>query len=191
MKWNKRQRQPKLREKIEEDPFITDDALASFFDVSVQTIRLDRLEMNIPEVRERIKDVAQKQYDPVKALPEEEVIGDIVDLELDSYAISILDIKEEHAFSRNHIARGHHLFAQANSLAVAVIDDELALTTEAEVSFKRQVYAGDRVIAKARVNKAAQNRTHVNVESFVGQKLVFSGSFHMFREDQVEKGELS
>ena len=31
-------------------------------------------------------------------------------------------------FSRTGIARGHHVFAQANSLAVAVINDAIALT---------------------------------------------------------------
>ena len=44
--------------------------------------------------------------------------------------LSILDITQDHVFERNGIARGHHLFAQANSLAVAVINDELALTLE-------------------------------------------------------------
>ncbi|CAM3753962.1 transcription factor FapR [Alkalicoccus chagannorensis] len=183
MKWTKRQRQPKLKEKIQKDPFITDEALAAFFSVSVQTIRLDRLELNIPEVRERIKDVAQQQYDPVKALPEEEIIGEMVDLELDNYAISILDIRPEHVFSRNGIARGHYLFAQANSLAVAVIDEELALTAHADISFKRQVHEGERVIAKAKVDGISAMRTSVKVASYVEQSLVFEGTFEMFRNE--------
>lgn len=189
MKWTKRQRQPKLKEHIKEDPFVTDEALAALFEVSVQTIRLDRLEMNIPEVRERIKDVAQKQYDPVKALPEEEIIGEIVDLELDKYAISIMDIKKEHVFSRNSIARGHHIFAQANSLAVAVINDQLALTAHADISFKRQVSEGERVIAKAKVLEIGALRTKVKIESFVEQSLVFEGMFSMFREENKKKEE--
>ena len=49
------------------------------------------------------------------------------------------DIKKEHVFKRNKIARGHHLFAQANSLAVAVINDELALTAKAQIRFTRSV----------------------------------------------------
>jgi acyl-coenzyme A thioesterase PaaI-like protein len=183
MKLSKRKRQPMLKEKIDENPFITDDALAAEFNVSVQTIRLDRLELNIPEVRERIKDVAKQQYDTIKALPIEEVIGEVVDLELDDHAISILDIKEEHVFSRTGIARGHHLFAQANSLAVAVIDDELALTANADVSFKSQVKNGQRVVAKAKVTGHKNNRTRVEVKSYVGQELVFKGSFAMFREE--------
>lgn len=187
MKWTKRQRQPELKTKIEEDPFITDEALANIFEVSVQTVRLDRLELNIPEVRERIRYVAQKQYDPVKALSEEEIIGEIIDLELDKYAISILDINKEHVFTRNNIARGHHIFAQANSLAVAVIDDDLALTVNADISFKKQVSSGERVVAKAKVTSIGPVRTTVKVESFVEQSLVFEGTFSMFRNEHEEK----
>ena len=69
----------------------------------------------------------------------DEVIGEIIDIELDDRAISIFDVKEEHVFQRNGIARGHHLFAQANSLAVAVIDDELALTVKSNVTFVKPV----------------------------------------------------
>ncbi|MCD8510841.1 MAG: transcription factor FapR [Bacillus sp. (in: Bacteria)] len=184
MKISKRQRQPLLKEKIAENPFITDEALADFFNVSVQTVRLDRLELNIPEVRERIKHVARQQYDTVKALPIEEVIGEIIDLELDKHAISILDIREEHVFSRTGIARGHHLFAQANSLAVAIIDDDLALTTTASISFKRQVKVGERVVAKAQVKDIGSVRTLVEVNSFVDQELVFRGEFSMYRQDK-------
>lgn len=189
MKMTKRKRQPLLKERIAENPFITDDALAEYFNVSVQTVRLDRMELSIPEVRERIKHVARKQYDTVKALPIEEVIGEIIDLELDTYALSILDVTEDHVFSRTGIARGHHIFAQANSLAVAVIDDELALTVNAEVSFKRQVLTGERVVAKAKVTTVDNSRTHVNVESFVEQELVFSGSFSMYRSDSATETE--
>src|SRR5690625_7986199 len=129
MKKTKLERQRLLKETIENTPFITDEQLAKKFTVSVQTIRLDRMELAIPELRKRIKNVATNRWnETVKSLPVEEVIGEIIDLELDKRAISILDIGEEHVFSRNKIARGHHLFAQANSLAVAVIIDELALT---------------------------------------------------------------
>ncbi|SDB88235.1 Acyl-coenzyme A thioesterase PaaI, contains HGG motif [Pelagirhabdus alkalitolerans] len=183
MKLPKRKRQEQLKQKIEETPFITDEALANAFSVSIQTIRLDRMELSIPELRERIKSVATDQWnETVKALPIDDVIGEIIDLELDKRAISILDITGDHVFSRNDIARGHHLFAQANSLAVAVIDDELALTEKAEIKFTRQVKQGERVIAKATVNpEEIYHRTLVTVDSFVEQELVFSGEFTMYR----------
>src|SRR4051812_7079663 len=119
MKRNKKERQQLLTATIENNPFITDEDLAEKFQVSVQTIRLDRLELSIPELRERIKYVAEKKFeDEVLSLPIEEVIGEIIDIDLDKSAISIFEVKEEHVFKRNQIARGHHVFAQANSLAV-------------------------------------------------------------------------
>src|SRR6476646_3918860 len=170
MKMNKRERQIHLQETIKENPFITDEELADKFSVSVQTIRLDRLELSIPELRERIKNVAEKRFeDEVRSLPLEEVIGEIIDIELDKNAISIFDVKQEHVFKRNNIARGHHLFAQANSLAVAVIYDELALTAKANIHFIRSVREDERVVAKAKVSRIDEDsgRTVVEIHSYV------------------------
>lgn len=190
MRRTKAERQRLLRETIENTPFITDEELAKKFSVSIQTIRLDRMELSIPELRKRIKNVATNRWnETVKSLPLEEVIGEIIDLELDERAISILDISEEHVFSRTKIARGHHLFAQANSLAVAVINDELALTAKSELKFTRQVKEFERVIAKARVEgENEKGFTIVRVNSYVENELVFTGVFHMYRIAE-QKGE--
>src|SRR5690625_336524 len=189
----KQKRQHLLKETIETSPFITDEELAKKFNVSIQTIRLDRLEHSIPELRERIKSVAKGSWKKiVKSLPLDEVIGEVIDLQLDERAISILNIKEEHVFSRNKIARGHHLFAQANSLAVAVMNDELALTKNAEIKFIRQVKLGEQVVAKASVESTDhQGLSIVNVKSFVNNELVVTGVFHMFRSKTRDlKGEV-
>lgn len=188
MRRSKKERQKLLISTIEDNPFVTDEQLASNFNVSVQTIRLDRMELSIPELRERIKDVAAKTYDEVKSLPLDEVIGEIVDIELDKRALSIFDVKDEHVFQRNGIARGHHLFAQANSLAVAVINDELALTVKSNIAFLKPVKSGDRVITKAIVTgqDEKKNRTYINVTSTVDNVLVFEGEFEMYRTKGVE-----
>ncbi|MDM5246897.1 MULTISPECIES: transcription factor FapR [unclassified Lysinibacillus] len=184
MRRTKKERQRLLSETIAENPFVTDEQLATQFQVSVQTIRLDRMELAIPELRERIKDVASKTYEnEVKSLPIDEVIGEIIDIELDNRALSIFDVKEEHVFQRNGIARGHHLFAQANSLAVAVIDDELALTVHSNITFVKPVRAGDRVITKANVigRDDENHRTKVELTSTVNGETVFVGEFDMYR----------
>jgi acyl-coenzyme A thioesterase PaaI-like protein len=191
MRRNKKERQQLLKETIEQNPFITDEELAEKFQVSIQTVRLDRLEMSIPELRERIKNVATQQLEDVKSLEIEDVIGEIVDLDLDNSAISLFEVKKEHVFSRNHIARGHHLFAQANSLAVAVINDQLALTASSTVRFKRLVKENERVVAKAKVLEVEneKGRTVVEVNSFVGTELVFSGTFQMYRSNKQHSEE--
>lgn len=183
MRLPKVKRQELLKQTIEETPFITDEELASKFNVSIQTIRLDRMELSIPELRKRIKSVATNHWnEKVKALPIEEVIGEVIDLQLDERAISLLTIKPEYVFSRNKIARGHHLFAQANSLAVAVIDEDLALTAKSNIKFIRQVVVDEQVVAKATVKgKDEQGYTIVTVNSFVNNEIVFTGDFYMYR----------
>ncbi|HEY2421335.1 MAG TPA: transcription factor FapR [Neobacillus sp.] len=184
MRRSKKERQKLLLATIKKNPFITDEELAERFQVSVQTIRLDRMELSIPELRERIKYVAEKKFeDEVRSLPIEEVIGEIIDIDLDNSAISIFEVKKEHVFKRNQIARGHHVFAQGNSLAVAVINDELALTAKANIQFIRSVKQNERVIAKAKVIKIDEQtgRTFIEVNSFVNNELVFTGEFEMYR----------
>lgn len=179
----KSERQQKLSNMIESNPFLTDEDLMKMFAVSIQTIRLDRLELGIPELRERLKSMAATSYDQVRSLAIDEVIGELVDLQLDKSAISILDIRPEHVFSRTGIARGHFLFAQANSLAVAVINDEIALTTAAEIRFMRPVKLGEKCVCKAYVRHEpnAKVKAHVDVTTYVREEPVFQGQFVVYR----------
>jgi acyl-coenzyme A thioesterase PaaI-like protein len=177
----KKQRQQELTALIDSEPFLTDEELAERFDVSVQTIRLDRLALGIPELRERIKAVAEQNYMEVRSLESTEVIGELIELDLNSLAISILEIGPEHVFSRTKIARGHHLFAQANSLAVGVIDAETVLTGSAEVRYKRPVKLGERLISKAVVKELRGDRAHVEVKTKVRDDIVFEGQFIVFK----------
>lgn len=184
MRLSKAKRQEELRRILTENPFLTDEELARLFSVSIQTIRLDRGELKIPEVRERVKQVAAHRFDPIRALTEEEVIGEVVDLILDERAISLLTIGKEHVFSRTKIARGHILFAQANSLAVALTNAEIALTAQANLRFLRPVYLEEKVIAKAFAEKEKRKRKGiltVRVESFVNGEIVLSGDFLIYR----------
>lgn len=174
---NKRQRQEKLLAYLDENPFATDQELAKHFAVSVQTIRLDRLALGIPQVRERVKSVAQDAYAQVKSLEAKEVVGELIDIRLNQSGISLLDIAESMVLERQQIARGHYLFAQANSLAVALIDAPVVLTGSARVRYKRPVRLGERVIAKAVVKVQKGNTYLISVYSYVEQELVFKGQF--------------
>lgn len=178
---NKRQRHQDLTALIETEPFLTDEELAERFQVSVQTIRLDRLALGIPELRERIKAVADQKYEQVRSLELTEVIGELIELDLNRMGISILDIGPEHVFSRTKIARGHHLFAQANSLAVSVMNSEVVLTGTAEIRFKRPVKLGERLISKAVVRDNRGDRARVDVTTKVGDDIVFEGQFVVFK----------
>lgn len=186
MRLSKKLRQQSLKEALQADSFLNDEDLARRYNVSIQTIRLDRMELGIPELRERIRHMAQQQ---VRALQPEEVIGRVIELNLDESGISVLKIQKEHVFSRNGIARGHHLFAQANSLAVAIIDAKVVLTASANIRFIRSVRLGDECVAKAKIVQRSSHRLRVEVETCVEEETVFRGTFIMVRyEGDGEEG---
>ena len=143
----KKERQQVLSEKIKQDPFLTDEELAELFSVSVPTIRLDRLEMGVPELRERIRNVAENTYGKVKSLQSKEIIGELIDIHLGENAVSLLETDETMVFERSKIVRGHFIYSLAESIAIAVIDANVALVGVANIKYKTPVYAGCKLIA--------------------------------------------
>lgn len=179
----KRDRQALLKEKLRENPFLSDEELAQIFGVSIQTIRLDRLALGIPELRERTKSVAERTYGIVRALGAKEIVGELIDITLGEQGISILETTEEMAFERTRVVRGHHIFAQADSLAIALVDAEVVLTGLANVKFKRPVYVGEKLVAKGQVIRQKGDHHVVLVETLVGGEKVFRGKFVVFAVD--------
>ena len=114
VKLNKATRQKKLLTLLREDPFMTDEDLSEHFNVSIQTIRLDRLELAIPELRQRIKNVAKKNYEKVRSIVGAEIVGELVDLDLGVSGISILETTPEMAFSKTSVVRGIIFFHKQN-----------------------------------------------------------------------------
>lgn len=171
------ERLQRLTEKLEANPFLTDEDLAEAFGVSVQTIRLDRLTLGIPELRERVKQVAHRTYGRVKSLGSKEIVGDLIDVVIEERAISVLTVTEDMAFERTGVIRGHFIFAQADSLAIALVNAPVALTGLANIKFKRPVRVGEKLIAKAEVIRRQGNRRVVLVQTWVGQDVVFRGKF--------------
>ncbi|SJZ55091.1 transcription factor FapR [Selenihalanaerobacter shriftii] len=187
-KLSKADRQKVLVKRIEENPFLTDRELADIFRVSIQTIRLDRLELNIPEVRKRTKNLAKQAYSKVKSINDSEIIGELIGIELNKSGVSILETNADMGLEKSKIVRGHHIFAQANSLAVAILDTDVALTGVAKTKFKKPVYIGDRLIAEANLHNIKRNRFQVRVKTKVDQKEVFSGRFVVFSRDKLSEG---
>lgn len=173
----KKQRHIELKEIIQNDPFITDEELAEKLDISVPTIRLDRLELGIPELRQRIKDVASKKHSEVKSLKADEIIGELVDLELGVRGISILETDKTMVFEQTKIVRGHYIYSFAESLAISVIDSNAALVGIANVKYKIPVYSGKRLVAKAEVKKKRDKNYIVWVFIYEKENEVFRGKF--------------
>lgn len=161
----KRVRHELLKEKLQSSPFLTDEELAMLLGVSIPTIRLDRLELNIPELRERTKQMAEEAQAKLKAISSGELIGELIDLELGHKGISVMQITPDMVFEKTKVARGHFIFAQANSLALAIIDAPAAATGVANVKYKLPVHIGEKLISKAEVVKKRGNKYFVWVKT--------------------------
>ncbi len=180
----KQQRHKTLLEKIKYDPFLTDEELADLFKVSVPTIRLDRLELGIPELRERIKNVAETNQEKLKSIEGKEFIGELIDLQLGQSAISLMETNSSMAFEKTRIVRGHYIYSLAETLAIAVIDAQVALVGVANIKYKIPVYSGAKIIAKAEVKTAKSNRFIVWVKIYEKTIEVFRGKFILVTIDK-------
>lgn len=179
MRAQKKMRQEALREKLNSSPFVTDEALADALKVSVQTIRLDRLELGIPELRERTKMMAEDAQTKLKAIGTSDVIGELIDLELGRSGISIMTVTDAMIMEKNRVAGAHYIFAQANSLALAVLDAPAAVTGIANIKYKIPVNSGEKLIAKAEVVKRRGNKFFVWVKTRNDKQEVFRSKFIM------------
>jgi len=170
-------RQRRLQRLLSENPFYRDRELAEMLQVSVQTVRLDRVALGIPELRQRTKEVAERTYGVVRTLGCREIVGELVDLELGRHGISILETTEDMTFERSPVVRSQYIFAQADSLALAVVDAPEALTGLANAKFKRSVQVGERLVAKAEVIRRRSNKYVVLVQTRAERQAVFRGKF--------------
>jgi len=182
----KQERQQVMVSQLQENPFLTDEELAELLIVSVPTVRLDRLEMGIPELRVRIKDVAEQFYGQIRSLGTGELIGDILELDVGKSGITLLEVKKDMVFSKTKIVRGHFLFAQANSLAVALINADVVLTGSATVRYLAPVLLKDKVVAHAEIAGQKGKSFVIKVTSKVGGTEVLRGRFTVVAKEMKE-----
>lgn len=175
----KKIRQEQLKEKLLTTPFLTDEELAAYLRVSVQTIRLDRLELGIPELRERTKQMAEEAQNKLKTIASTDVVGELIDLELGKTGISLMTVTSDMVFEKNKVARGHYIFAQANSLALAIIDAPVAVTGVANIKYKIAVHEGDKLVSRAEVIKKRGNKYFIWVKTRNDSQEVFRAKFIM------------
>lgn len=180
------ERQERLQGVLRQDPFLTDGELAERFGVSVQTVRLDRLALGIPEVRRRVQAVAQRSLQRIRTLRSAEIVGQVLDLELGRRGISLLDPTAEMGFERTGIVRGQLLFGQAETLALAIAEADRAAVELVNVKFKRPVRVGERLVAKAEaLRRRPDGGLVVLVETSAGDEPVLRAKFVVTSLDGV------
>lgn len=185
---NRIERREALCQAISNNPFLKDEELARQFSVSVPTIRLDRGELGIPELRERTKAVARSAYEELRALRDQEIVGELKELTVGKNASSELCVQEDMVLTKARVARGHHLFAQANSLAAALVDAEIALTGSVEVKFMRPVRQNECVSMEGHVFKRDGNRYIIEVRGSVQGQPVLNGRWILFGLEDTPEG---
>ncbi len=167
------ERQRLLAERIHDNPLQTDEELAHYFGVSVPTVRLDRFHLGIPELRLRSEGLARQAVRGLRALTHQEMVGDLVDLDLGRSGRSVMDTTPAMGFERTGVLRGHYIFAQADSLALAVVDGDVVLTGLVNAKYKQPVLAGEQIWATAEVLRHLGPRWIVLVVSTVRDVPVF------------------
>lgn len=167
-------RQKQLQMLIRKNPFLTDAQLADSLHVSVQTVRLDRICLNIPELRVRTRQMASTAQTRLRAIDKKDIVGELVDLELNRVGISTLTISNDMVLEKTGVGRGYFMFAMADTLALALVDTDFALTAVSNVKYKVPVHPGDRLVAKAEVMHIKGDRYYIKV-------IIRNGSVEVFR----------
>ena len=91
----KSQRHRKLLEALQANPFMTDEDLARHLEVSIQTIRLDRMELDIAELRERMKSMASSMLHNEQFIQGYRLVGELLESNPGKHTYSLLIIGPE------------------------------------------------------------------------------------------------
>ncbi|WP_133956765.1 transcription factor FapR [Aminivibrio pyruvatiphilus] len=173
----KKNRQDRLLKLIEHNPLATDEELAAFLTASVSTIRLDRAVLGVPELRERMRSMAQKATSRLRSLKQSEVVGDLLELEPNKWALSVLETRREMAFRETDMVWDHYIYAQASSIAIAVVEADLVIVDSMRGEYKGHARVGDSLVARAKVGVHKDEKYIVSVRTKVGEKEIFVGRF--------------
>ena len=173
----KQQRQEMLVSILKENPFMTDEELAKKLGVSVPTIRLDRTVLKISEYKIRIKEMAASSYDKVTALDKSEIAGELIDLVPGKSGISVLHTDDAMVFTNTKVVRGDCIYKLAETLSIAAIDACGAIVKVANIKYKKPVYSGETLVAKAEVKYQRDYGYTVWVFIYRDRKEVFRGKF--------------
>jgi hypothetical protein len=173
----KKNRQDRLLKLLEQNPLATDEELAASLTASVSTIRLDRAVLGVPELRERMRFMAQKATSRLRSLKQSEVVGDLLELEPNKWALSVLETRREMAFRETDMVWDHYIYAQASSIAIAVVEADLVIVDSMRGEYKGHARVGDSLVARAKVGVHKDDKYIVSVRTKVGEKEIFVGRF--------------
>ncbi|MFA6074449.1 MAG: transcription factor FapR [Negativicutes bacterium] len=169
-----------LKQKIELDPFLTDGELSELFAVSIQTVRLDRVALNIPEVRERAKRLAKEPKEQLHAaIRLNQDMGELLELNISNFAMSMLEITPQMVMDKSKLEQGYCLYKQAVALSLALLNAPSAYLGEVYLKFIGQVEAGDKIFARAELTGRVDDIYRVKVTALKNAQEIFRAKFIM------------
>jgi len=174
----RKERNRQILEYLNKEPFVNDEKLAKHFNVSINTIRLDRARLGIKEVRERIKERASENEKKIISLSKEEIIGNIIEFVPGEKAISLLETQEYMSFENTDVIKGYHIYSMAESLAISLIPNKVALVGIANIKYVKKIIKNEIIYAHAEVKKKRDTNYIVWVKIFDrNDELKFKGKF--------------
>jgi hypothetical protein len=187
----KQKRHKQLLGLLDTNPLMSDNGLANELGVSVGTIRLDREALNMPSMRERTRLMAERASSCLTSMKQEEVLGEILELEPNRRALSVFPTNREYAFRHTNLIADHYIYAQAATLAIAVVREALAIVGAARVQFSRSAYVGEKLAALARVGTHKGNKYVVSVHTRAGEKEIFVARFVVLAIENIVPEEMA
>lgn len=174
----RKERNKLILEYLEKEPFANDEILAQYFKVSVNTIRLDRARLGIKEVRERIKERASENEKKIISLSKEEIIGNVIEFIPGEKAISVLETQDYMSFENTDVIKGYHIYSMAESLAISLIPNKVALVGVANIKYVKKVLKNEVIYAYAEVKKKRESNYILWVKIYDKKdELRFKGKF--------------
>ncbi|OON89931.1 transcription factor FapR [Pyramidobacter sp. C12-8] len=177
LKNGKLKRHEKLFALMEQNPLYTDEDLARLLKVSLSTIRLDRALMGVPELRERTRQMAERAVSRLRSLKQEEFIGELLGLEPNVWALSMLQTTKEMAFRHTDQVWDQYIYAQASTLAIAVVEADMVVVQTFRGRYSAPAVVGDRLVARAKVGVHEGDKYIVSVHTNVGDREIYVGRF--------------
>lgn len=182
----RQKRHKKLMKLLQSDPMMSDSDLARELGVSIGTIRLDRGILNVPELRERTRIMAESASSRLTSMKQDEILGEVIELDPNRLALSVLQTNREYAFRHTDLIADHYIYTQAASLAIAVIKEDLVIVGAARARFKSYARIGDRLMACAKVGTHKKNKYVVSVHTRIGNKEIFVARFVVVAVEKLE-----
>ena len=168
----------KLLQYLENNPLATDEILAKEFDVSVNTIRLDRSRLGIKEFKVRLKEKAEETMMKVTSISAKEFVGDMISFVPGESAKSRLETHRDMTFEGMNVVRGEYIYSFAETIAISLIPTKAALVGVANIKYIEPIAGNTVIYALAEVKRKTESGYIVWVR-IVDEKdsLKFKGKF--------------